>query len=110
MHTYESISAKQIATYALQGDAISKDAFEYTGAILGMKLADMVAIFSPEAIFLFGGLSKAGSLIFEPTKRHMEKNLFPIFRNKVKLLPSNLADRNVAVLGAAALIWQQHSK
>lgn len=105
-YTYETISAKKIATLALQGDVVAQEAFEYTGAILGSKLADVVALLNPEAIFLFGGLSNSGSLIFEPTKRHMEKNLFPIFRNTVKLLPSGLVDKNVAVLGAAALIWK----
>jgi glucokinase len=105
-YTYETISAKKIASFALQGDKIAQEAFEYTGAILGAKLADVVALLNPEAIFLFGGLSNSGSLIFEPTKRHMEKNLFPIFRNTVKLLPSGLGDKNVAVLGAAALIWK----
>lgn len=105
-YTYDTLTAKKIASFAQQGDKIALEAFEYTGAILGMKLADVVAILNPEAIFMFGGLSNAGSLIFEPTKRHMEKNLFPIFRSKVKLLPSGLANKNVAVLGAAALIWQ----
>ncbi|MDX9847036.1 MAG: ROK family protein [Tenuifilaceae bacterium] len=105
-YPYENISAKKIATLAQQGDRIAIEAFEYTGAILGMKLADVVAILNPEAIFLFGGLSGAGNLLFEPTKRHMEKNLFPAFRNKVKLLPSGLVNKNAAVLGAAALIWQ----
>jgi glucokinase len=51
-------------------------------------------------------LSSAGSTLFEPTKRHLEKNLFPIFKNSVKLMPSGLKDKNAAVLGAAALIWQ----
>lgn len=105
-YTYENISAKRIANLAQQGDPIAREAFEYTGAILGMKLADIIAILNPEAIFLFGGLSGAGNLLFEPTKRHMEKNLIPVFRNKVKLLQSGLVNRNAAVLGAAALIWQ----
>jgi glucokinase len=105
-YAYENLTAKRIASFAQQGDSIALEAFEYTGAILGMKLADLITILSPEAIFLFGGLSGAGSVIFEPTKRHMEKNLFPIFRNTVKLLPSGLKDKNAAVLGAAALIWQ----
>ncbi|MDY0347561.1 MAG: ROK family protein [Tenuifilaceae bacterium] len=104
--TYDAISAKIIADLAQKGDRIAINAFENTGATLGMKLADIVAVFNPEAIFLFGGLSKAGSLIFEPTKRHMEKNLLPVFRNTVKVIPSGLENKNAAVLGAAALIWQ----
>lgn len=106
-YSYGDLSARQIAGFAEAGDPIAWEAFEYTGAILGMKLAELVAILSPEAILLTGGLSQAGSLIFEPTKRHMEKNLFANFKNKVKLLPSGLANENVGVIGASALIWQK---
>ena len=108
-YSYDTLSAKKIATFAQQGDSIALEAFEYTGAILGMQLADLVAILNPEAIFLFGGLSGAGSILFEPVKRHLEKNLFSAFKNSVKLLPSGLKDKNAAVLGAAALIWQKFS-
>ena len=75
-----------------------------------MALANVVALFNPEAIFLFGGLSKAGNLLFEPTKRHMEENLLFVFRNRVKLLPSGLGNKNAAVFGAAALIWKELDK
>jgi glucokinase len=40
----------------------------------------------------------------------MEENLLNIFRNKVKLLPSGLAEGNTAVLGASALIWNELDK
>jgi len=103
----EKLSAKMITDAALKNDPIAIEAFEYTGRILGIKLAEAVTIFSPEAIFLFGGLAKSGSLIIEPTKRYMEEYMFPIFRNKVKLLPSALEGKNAAVLGAAALIWKE---
>jgi glucokinase len=102
--SFDEMTAKQISAAAEQGDPIAREAFEITGRILGIKLADAVAHTSPEAIFLFGGLAKAGTLIFEPTARHMEENMLTIFKHKVKLLPSGLKD-NVAVLGAAALIW-----
>ena len=65
---------------------------------------------SPEAIILFGGLAAAGDLIFKPTKCSLEEHLFPIFRNKVKLLPSKLTGGNKAVLGASALIWNDLDK
>lgn len=109
-YSYEQMSGKQIATLAEMGDPIALEAFEHTGAMLGMKLADVVAILNPEAIFIMGGLSHAKQLIFEPTKRHMEKNLIPIFRDKVQILPSQLIDKNAAVIGAAALAWDELSK
>jgi len=101
------LTSKMIADAAANGDPVAKEAFEYTGRILGMKLADSVAHLSPEAIILFGGLAAAGALIFDPTKRSLEEHLLSIFRNKVKLLPSGLTTGDTAVLGASALIWNE---
>ena len=89
---------------------LALEAFRYTGELLGRALADVVTVTSPEAIFLFGGLSKAGKLIFEPTQWYMEENMLFVFKNKVKLLPSGIQGKNAAILGASALIWQQENK
>jgi glucokinase len=101
------LTAQMVSNAALKGDGLALHAFEYTGNILGIKLADSVAHLSPEAIILFGGLATAGELLFGPTKCSLEEHLFPIFRNKVKLLPSGLLEGNTAVLGAGALIWNE---
>lgn len=103
--SFDNLSTKMITEAALRGDIVAKEAFEYTGRILGMKLSDTVVHTDPEAIFLFGGLSLAGDLIFKPTKEHMEANLMPIFRNKVKLLPSGLQNQSAPILGASSLVW-----
>lgn len=105
--SFNDLTSKQVTDAAQEGDHIALEAFKYTGKILGIKLADAVALFSPEAIFLFGGVAKAGKFLIEPTKKYMEEYMFPIFRNKVNLLPSGLEGKNAAVLGAAALIWQE---
>jgi glucokinase len=105
-----SLTSHAIAEAALRGDKLAREIFELTGKILGLKLADSVAYTSPEAIFLFGGLASSGELIFEPTQRWMEHYMLNIFKNKVKLLPSGLSQGNVAVLGAAALIWNELEK
>lgn len=107
---YNDLTAEMITKAALNGDPLAIEAYEYTGMILGRALADAVAITSPEAIFLFGGLAKAGKYIFEPTKKYMEMHLLNIFRNKVKLLPSGIDGKNAAVLGASALVWQHLEK
>jgi glucokinase len=107
---FKDLTAKMISAAAKQGDAIAREAFEDTGRILGMKLADSVAHTSPSAIIMFGGLAAAGDLIFGPTKRHMEANLLPIFKGKVQLLLSGLKESNAAVLGSAALIWNELEK
>ncbi|HBH50163.1 MAG TPA: glucokinase [Bacteroidales bacterium] len=108
--SYNDLTSKMISEAAKKGDKIALDAFEMTGRVLGVKLADAVAFSSPKSIFIFGGLAKAGELIFEPTRRYMEENLLPIFKGKVEILPSQLQDANAAVLGASALAWRELQK
>jgi len=106
-YSFEELSSEKIYEAALRGDPIALEAFEHTGAMLGYKLADVVAHTNPEAIFLFGGLALAKELIFEPARAHMEENLLYIYRGKVKLLPSELSMQNAAVLGTSSLIWSE---
>lgn len=104
------LTSKQVAEAALAGDSIALTAFEETGRCLGMKLADAVTVTSPEAIFLFGGLVKSGKLIFEPSRKYLDEFLPPMFRGNVQLLPSGLQDKNIAVLGASALVVRELEK
>lgn len=107
--SFNDLSGHMITDAALKGDFIAEQAFEYTGRVLGMKLADTVAHFSPEAIFLFGGLVNAGDHLLKPAKHHMEDNMLRNFKGKVKLLVSGLQNKNAAVLGASSLVWKELS-
>lgn len=104
---YEDLSGKIIEQAAIRGDEIAQKAFGITGEYLGKALANVIAITSPEAIILFGGLAQSGDLIFKPTEYFMNKNILKIYENKVKLLPSALKSNEAALLGAAALAWQE---
>jgi glucokinase len=103
---HEQITSKKVCEAALKGDAIANEVFQITGQILGEALANFVMFSSPEAIVLFGGVIKAGNLLLDPTRASMEKNLLPIFQNKVKLLFSELPESDAAILGASALVWE----
>lgn len=102
----EEIDSKKIYECAIKGDDIAQQVYQFTGQILGEALANFIMFSSPEAIVLFGGVIKAGDLILKPTKEHMEKNLLPIFKNKVKLIFSELKEADAAILGASALVWE----
>lgn len=104
---FSKLKPKLITSLAKKGDPIAIKAFERTGFFLGRSLADSVAHISPSKIFLFGGLAKAGKWIIDPTVKSMEEHLLPIYRNKIRILPSALINKNIAVLGAAALSWKQ---
>ena len=102
----ESITSKDVFDAAMEGDEVAKEIFIFTGKILGEAFADFVAFSAPEAIILFGGLSKAGDLILNPIIENMEKNLLNIWKGKVKILFSELKEADAAVLGASALAWE----
>lgn len=100
----EKLTSETVYECAIKGDAIAKEIFDFTGQLLGEALANFVMFSSPEAIVLFGGLTKAGDLILNPTRNAMEANLVQVFKNKVKLVFSNLKEADAAILGASALI------
>ncbi len=108
-YSYNDLHGEIITRAAEQGDSIAQQAFEMTGNILGQQLANFTTFSHPEAYFLLGGLAKAGKWIFEPTQRALEDNLLPFYKGKVKLLPSGMIDKNAAILGAAALVWNNES-
>ncbi|HOH54688.1 MAG TPA: ROK family protein [Paludibacteraceae bacterium] len=100
------ITSKDVYDAAKEGDQVAIDIFNFTGKILGEAFADFVAFSSPEAIILFGGLSKAGEFILNPIVENMEKNLLKMWKGKIKILFSELKESDAAVLGASALAWE----
>ncbi|HEY6956893.1 MAG TPA: ROK family protein [Flavisolibacter sp.] len=100
------LDSRIVYEQAMKGDKIAQEVYRFTGQILGEALANFIMFSSPEAIILFGGVIKAGDLIMNPTREHMEKNLLPIFQDKVKLIFSELKEADAAILGASALVWE----
>ncbi|HBR11476.1 MAG TPA: glucokinase [Chryseobacterium sp.] len=106
----DEINSKTVYECAIKEDPTAIEVFRYTGQKLGEALANFVMFSSPEAILLFGGVIKAGDFLLKPTKLHMERNLLPIFRGKVKLVFSELDEADAAILGASALVWENNNK
>ena len=109
-YSFDQLTSEIIYQAATRGDKIALEAFQITGKIFGSKLADTVAHTSPEKIFLFGGLAKSGDYILKPTRESFENNLLKIWQGKIPIELSQLAEGNVAILGASALIWQELNK
>jgi len=108
--SFNDMTARMVFDAAEQGDPVALEVFEYTGELLGRSLADTVHYFGNEAFFLFGGAAAAGDYIFNPTRESMQRHLLPFYRNKVKILPSNLDAGTAAIVGASALVWKELDK
>jgi glucokinase len=104
------LTSKQIAEAAAKDDPIALEAFDYTAEMLALGIINAVGFSSPKAIFLFGGLAQAGDILFNPVRQYVDMYIQPIFRGTVEILPSGIPESNAAVLGAAALAWNELSK
>lgn len=102
--TTEKLTAKEIAKAAEKGDPIALETFRITGEILGKATANFLAVTDPDAVILFGGVSKAGDLLIKPMKEAMEREALFLYKNRVKILTSELSGAEAAILGAAALV------
>jgi glucokinase len=102
----DEITSKDVYDAAMKNDKIALEIFQVTGSMLGEAFANFIAFSSPEAIILFGGLTKAGELIMQPIKESLEKNVLKVFAGKTKLLFSQLKESDAAILGASALGWE----
>lgn len=104
LHREERISGFSIAQHAKSGDELAVEIFKKTGEYLGFAFANFMAYLSPKAIFLFGGIARAGELIRQPLIEEMERNMLNIYQNKLEVRFSELPDDDAALLGAAAMV------
>ncbi len=105
LRSLDNITSKDVYEAAKEGDQFAIKIFNFTGKILGQSLADFIAFSAPEAIVLFGGLARSQEFLTEPILESMNANVLPLWRNKVKLIYSQLKESDAAILGASALAW-----
>lgn len=105
MRGLEKLTPRTIAECCDKGDELAIEVYRRTGHVLGLGLANYASIVDPEAIILTGGISHAGKWIVAPAYESFEDHVFGNLRGKVKILTSQLNDRERDVLGASALAW-----
>ncbi len=106
LRSLDKITSKDVFDAAKNGDKLAIRIFEYTGTILGQAFADFIQFSSPEAIVLFGGLAHAKEFLTDPIQKAMNANVLPLWRDKIKLIYSQLKESDAAILGASALAWE----
>lgn len=106
MRQLDPLTPKAIFEACEQGDELAIEVFRRTGEMLGIGLANYASIVDPEAVILTGGISKAGHWLMDPAKESFDEHVFRNIRGRVKLLISNLDNRERDVLGASAVAWR----
>jgi len=101
----ENINGAIIDSEYDKGNKTARKIYEYTGQKLGIGLAQVAAILSPEAFIFYGGFSNAGTRLLNYAKISMEEQLLDCHKNTIRLLSSSLPQGKAGILGAASLVW-----
>ena len=98
-----SITAKQICELAQKGDVVAKQVVEREAFYLGLGLANLINLFTPDAIVLSGSVMKSADL-FLPGVR-------AVIRGGCRFVPAEKTELTLASLGddtnliGAARVW-----
>lgn len=101
----QAMTSKDVYNAAVKGDQVAIEIFQETGRILGRALADFVKFSAPQAIVLFGGLTKSREFFHYELVQSMNESLMPIWKGKIEILYSTLKESDAAILGASSLAW-----
>jgi len=103
------ITPEDIYKSALEGDTLSREILRDAGRALGVGLANIINILSPEAIILAGGLIGAWNIYVQEAIREASRRAFKDVFEAVKIIPSSLGD-DAGIVGAASLVFMKTAK
>ena len=97
------LTPRDIAEAAETGDAVSIEVFEETGYYVGLGVASVVNLLSPEKCVIGGGVAGAGERIFDPIRRSARANGVRSLMEACEIVPAELGD-DAGIFGAVGLL------
>jgi glucokinase len=105
--TPETVTTQQIEAAAIRGDAFASGLIEQAGRWCGIAFVNLLHLFSPQAIFIGGGVSNLGDRLLGPARAEIARRALPGYHD-VPISLTNLGD-NIGLLGAAAYVFNEFS-
>lgn len=99
----ELITGLHVSHAAAEGDPGAIECFNIVGEWLGMGMADLGAIFDPDAFVLAGGVSEAGELLRAPTVDSLDRHLTARAHREVPPVHLATLGNDAGIIGAADL-------
>lgn len=96
------VSAKTVFDAVKQGDPLAIRVAERFGAYLGKAMASFAAVLDPEVFVIGGGVSKAGSILYDYIKKNYLHYAFPTARNVAFKLAK--LGNDAGIYGAAKMV------
>ena len=99
------LTTEDIFKAALDGDMLARELLKNAGRYLGIGIANMINIMSPEAIILAGGLIGAWDIYVNEAVKEASRRALKELYERVKVIPALLRD-NAGIIGSAGLVFQ----
>ncbi|HEX9028398.1 MAG TPA: ROK family protein, partial [Anaerolineales bacterium] len=94
----------EIAAAAEAGDPLSLEAFARAGKYLGIGLGNYLHIFNPSIVIFGGGVSRSGTLLFDPMKACLAGEVLSSAYIQNLIITTAALGDDAGLLGALALI------
>lgn len=101
--TPEGVEGKHITTAARSEDPVALAAFDEVGRMLGRGMASIAAILDPAMFVIGGGVSEAGDLLMNPTRRSFEDHLSARSHRPLAAVELATTGNDAGMIGAADL-------
>lgn len=98
----------ELANLAKSGDAKAVEYWQNYGRYLGIGLASLIYVLTPEAIIIGGGISAGAELFLPAVIAEIELRVLPSSREDLQLLVAELGNQ-AGIVGAAKLAFMQYS-
>ena len=95
----------ELGKLAASGDKTALAFWEKYGRDLGVGLASLIYVLTPEAIIIGGGISASAAFFLPSTQKEIEKRVVGISRMQLQLLIAELGNQ-AGMVGAAKLAWE----
>lgn len=99
----QGITAKRICELAQRGDELAEQAVEHESHYLGLGLANLITLFTPDAIVLSGSVMKSAPLFMHRIQDVIRGGCRFVPAQKVELMLASLGD-DTNLIGAAR-VW-----
>ncbi|MEB3181342.1 MAG: ROK family protein [Nostocaceae cyanobacterium] len=100
--------AAELSALAKAGDAPALTFWREYGMDLGVGLASLIYVLSPEAVVIGGGVSASAEFFLPTTQAEIERRVHPTSREGLQILPAQLGN-SAGMLGAAKLALMGNS-
>jgi glucokinase len=96
------VTPEVVCRAALDGDAVAQEVYQRAGFYLGIGVANLITIISPQMVVIGGGVAQAGDLLFDPIRRTARESVHVTPFDQVAIVPAELGT-DAGLIGAA--VW-----